>query len=204
MIKRYVLIISIMLLGITKSFSQDSEVAKVLMSEISGSYKGDIKDGLANGKGTAKGEDTYSGEFKNGLPDGKGKYSYKNGNTFTGFWKNGLKNGKGTFNYSVNGTSYTQKGYWVNGDYSGPNNPEESYTVSRTAYIDSYTIQKLEGNENNITLSILCGESKYVPQNFRIETSSGVWQTRGKNVFINNYTYPINCEIYFNYCRRNG
>lgn len=197
MIKKYGLLISILLLTITKSLSQETESPKVLMTEISGTYKGEVKDGLANGKGTAKGEDTYSGEFKNGLPEGKGKYTYKNGNTFTGFWSNGLKNGKGEFKYSINGSAFTQKGYWANGDYSGPNDPGEPYTVSKSTYIDSYTIKKIPGTENNITFSVLCGESKYVPENFQIETSSGSWQTRGKNLFINNYTYPISCEVSF-------
>lgn len=192
----YLLLLSFLNTGF--GYSQQTDSIKVLLPEISKIYKGDSKNGLADGKGVAKGEeDTYSGEFKNGLPDGKGKYTYKNGNTYAGFWKDGYKNGKGEFKYSVNGSSFTQKGYWIDGDYSGPTDPGEPYAVSRMAYIDSYTIKKMNGNENSISLTVLSGESKYVPQNFRIETSSGGWQTRGKSLFINNYTYPINCEVSF-------
>ena len=43
---------------------------KVLMKEISGSYSGECKKGLADGKGEAKGVDRYIGAFKKGLPDG--------------------------------------------------------------------------------------------------------------------------------------
>ena len=197
MIKKYVFVISLIFIGITKLFSQEIDSTKVLMSKISRSYKGETKDGLADGKGTAIGEDTYTGGFKTGLPDGKGKYTYKNGNTYTGFWSNGQKNGKGVFNYSINGTNFTQKGYWVNGDYSGLDNPNNFYNVSNMIYIESYTINKLEGNENNILLSVMNGEIKYVPSNFDIKISSGQWQSRGKDLFINNYTYPINCEIHF-------
>lgn len=192
------MLISFIFIGfISNTYAQEIDSTSVLLPEITGNYKGDIKDKLANGKGTAKGEDTYSGEFKNGLPDGKGKYTYKNGNTFTGYFKNGLKNGKGIFNYTINGTNYTQKGYWVSGNYSGPNNPDELYIATNISNIDSYTINKLNGEENNILISVLNGETKYIPVNLQIQTSSGQWQMRGKNIFINDYFYPINCEIYF-------
>jgi hypothetical protein len=182
----------------TNVFSQQADSIKVLMPEISKTYKGASKNGLADGKGVAKGdEDSYAGEFKNGLPHGKGKYTFKNGNTFTGLWKKGLKNGKGEFKYTVNGTSFTQKGYWLNGDYAGPNDPEALYSVTRMTYVDSYTITKTPNDENSIIISILCGDSKYVPENFQIEMSSGSWLTKGKNLFISNYSYPVNCDISF-------
>lgn len=47
---------------------------KVLDSDISGSYVGGCKDGLADGKGEARGRDSYVGEFKAGLPHGQGTY----------------------------------------------------------------------------------------------------------------------------------
>jgi hypothetical protein len=49
------------------------EECKVLMPEISGSYTGKCKKGLAQGKGLAIGTDTYEGRFLKGLPDGTGK-----------------------------------------------------------------------------------------------------------------------------------
>ena len=47
---------------------------KVLDSDIAGSYVGGCKDGLADGKGEARGRDSYVGEFKAGLPHGQGTY----------------------------------------------------------------------------------------------------------------------------------
>ncbi|WP_264521113.1 hypothetical protein [Flavobacterium sp. N1994] len=197
MLKKYSFLICFAFFGITTIYSQQIDSTKVLMSEIAKSYKGDTKDGLANGKGTAKGEDTYSGEFKNGLPDGKGKYIYKNGNTFSGFFSKGIKNGKGVFNYSINGTSYTQKGYWVNGDYVGTNNPEEFYDVSNMIGINSYSIKKLDDNQNTIQFSVTAGSMKYIPNNFHVNITTGQTFPQGKILKISNYVLPVNCEIYF-------
>ncbi|MCF6131852.1 hypothetical protein [Flavobacterium wongokense] len=167
------------------------------MSEISKSYKGDIKNGLAHGKGTAKGEDTYSGEFKNGLPDGKGKYTYKNGNTFSGYFSKGLKNGKGVFNFSLAGNAMTQKGYWVNGDYVGITDPAELYIVSNISGIESYSIKKVDDNSEGITFSVIKGGMKYVPSSFKIVPTSGQMMPQGKSLSITNYNLPVNCEVSF-------
>lgn len=78
------------------SYGQESEdKCKVLMEEISNSYQGECKDGLAHGNGIAKGIDIYQGKFKNGLPWGSGKYIWANGDYYDGRWKKGEKNGKG-------------------------------------------------------------------------------------------------------------
>jgi outer membrane lipoprotein-sorting protein len=197
MIKKYGLLISIVLFSITKTWAQDTETAKVLLAEISKSYKGDSKDGLANGKGTAKGVDTYTGEFKNGLPDGKGKYTYENGNVYNGYFTEGLKNGKGVFTFSIGGNTITQKGYWVKGDYVGINNPEELYIVSNQSGIESYSITKVEDSGNDITFSVISGGTKYVPRDFTIHTTSGQRLAEGKTLLITNYNLPVNCEISF-------
>lgn len=197
MIRKSALLIGILMLVFSNSFAQEGVPVKVLMKEISGSYKGDLKDGLAHGKGTAKGEDTYSGEFKNGLPDGKGKYTYSNGNNFTGYFSKGLKNGKGVFNFNLGGNAMTQKGYWVNDDYVGTTNPEEIYIVSNQVGIDSYSIKKIDDNEEEIIFSISRNGMKYVPSNFNIQSTSGQLLTQGKSLSITNYNLPVNCEISF-------
>ena len=40
---------------------------------------------------------TYEGEFKNGLKDGKGTMNYKNEYAYEGDWKEGKREGKGTY-----------------------------------------------------------------------------------------------------------
>lgn len=197
MVKKYGFLICFVLIGFSNVFSQQIDSTKVLMSEISKSYKGKSKNGLADGKGTAKGEDSYTGEFKNGLPDGKGKYTYKNGNNFTGYFSEGLKNGKGTFNYSINGNWFSQKGYWVKGDYVGTTNPDEFYVVSNITGIESYSIKKLDENKDVILLSITSGSRKFVPANFNIKTTSGQLYSQGNSLQINNYNLPVNCEVDF-------
>lgn len=197
MIKKFSFLICFVFFAIINIYSQQIDSTKVLMSEISKSYKGDNKAGLANGKGTAKGVDTFTGEFKNGLPDGKGKYTYENGNNFSGYFTKGLKNGKGVFNYSINGQSFTQKGYWVNGEYVGNTNPEELYNVSNISGIESYTITKVQDSGLGITFSITGGGIKYVPSDFSINTTSGQVMSQGKSLLITNYNLPVNCEIRF-------
>ena len=59
------------------------------------SYTGVCKDGLAHGKGIAKGLDEYNGSFKKGLPDGYGEYMWSNGDTYKGRWKAGKRSGQG-------------------------------------------------------------------------------------------------------------
>jgi len=43
-----------------------------MVPALQGTYDGGCKNGMAQGKGTARGTDTYMGFFKNGLPNGKG------------------------------------------------------------------------------------------------------------------------------------
>lgn len=62
-------------LGIVSGTSAQAN-CKVNDPDIAQSYVGDCVNGLAHGKGTAKGRDTYVGEFKNGLPDGQGTYTW--------------------------------------------------------------------------------------------------------------------------------
>ena len=84
-------------------FSQDAG-CKVTLPSISGTYSGQCKKGLANGKGIAQGIDRYEGQFSNGMPDGKGTYTWASGITYKGQFENGLMEGKGEMIYS------TQKG----------------------------------------------------------------------------------------------
>ena len=107
-----------------------------------GSYKGELKDGYAHGKGTltytngdiyigemrlnslwGKGTLTqasgakYVGEFINNTKEGTGTYTYVNGNKYVGEWKNDKKHGNGTFTYS-DGDKYEGgwKDDWIYGE----------------------------------------------------------------------------------------
>ena len=81
-------------------------------------YKGEIKDGLPNGKGIGFNSYgfEYNGEWLNGLPHGKGKETRNDGSTYDGDWSGGIPNGKGIQILS-NGSTY--EGDWVNGKFNG-------------------------------------------------------------------------------------
>lgn len=171
---------------------------RVLAGKISGTYSGKCLNGLANGKGKSAGEDTYTGNFKDGLPDGKGKYTFKNGDIFQGYWKNGQKNGKGKFDYTLNGKKYTLTGYWKMDEFAGTTNPDISYRVTSSSGINNYKVEKNEAageNESEITISVRSAFTDYIPQDLKIENSSGQLLPRGKKFGINQYFCPFHCEI---------
>lgn len=90
---------------------------KVNDSDISDEYIGSCVNGLAHGKGKAKGRDTYEGEFKQGNKHGKGTYIWAaNGNKYEGDWLNAKRHGKGTETWS-NGQKYI--GDYVEGIRTG-------------------------------------------------------------------------------------
>jgi hypothetical protein len=190
----FILLASIIQYSVSQQ--QDSSCI-VLMTEISGIYNGDCRNGLAHGKGTAIGEDKYEGRFINGLPDGKGKYTYKNGNEYNGYWKNGLKNGKGNFTYSLNGVQTVLKGYWLDDEYKGITDPDEFYRITAASGIETYYIKKLEGDQERTEISFERVMAKYIPSDLQISVSSGIMNRLNKKIIISNYTYPMNCSLSF-------
>ena len=121
LITQLILVVPIILLVlINLSIAQDN--CKVLLDAIAGQYEGDCRKGLAEGKGTAKGEDMYVGAFKKGLPHGVGKYTWANGDIYEGEFKKGLKEGKGSMSILLpDGQATEQTGYWSNDKYMGEN-----------------------------------------------------------------------------------
>lgn len=169
----------------------------MLLKEISGSYKGECLEGLAEGKGRAKGDDVYEGSFHKGLPEGKGEYTYKNGSVYSGEWKNGLKHGKGKFKYEINGKSTTLAGYWVDGDYKGPQEPEEDYRVTNKTAIDQYMIKRVDSHENVVEISFEQLMNKYVPHDLSVTVTSGNYQQQNQKMVLMNYTLPLECGIHY-------
>jgi len=197
MTKRFQIVIAILSLSTAYAFAQQNDSCIVMLKEISGIYDGQCKDGLANGKGTSKAEDTYTGMFKNGLPDGRGKYTFRNGDIFDGYWTNGLKNGPGKFSYTLNGQKMILKGYWKNGDYVGISNPDEYYRITNHTGIESYSIKKIEDNGVQIKILFVGAMTKYVPTGLTVTSSSGNIHKENKNFSIYDFVCPNNCSIHF-------
>lgn len=184
--------------ALIQALNAQTETCQVLLDKISKEYKGDCKNGLANGKGKATGEDVYIGSFKNGLPDGNGKYIFKNGDIYQGSWKEGKKDGKGKFTFSINGNKQILVGYWKNDEYAGINEPDISYRVISVIGLMDYKINenvKPVENEDEISFSIKSAFTDFMPSDLKLEKSSGqIFQT-GKRFGINHYSYPLHCEV---------
>ncbi|MHC1775483.1 MAG: hypothetical protein AB9834_08730 [Lentimicrobium sp.] len=189
---------TIVALFLVCSINAQTDSCRVLAGKISGTYTGKCLNGLANGKGKSSGEDTYTGNFKDGLPDGKGKYLFKNGDIYEGYWKSGQKDGKGKFEYTLNGKKYTLTGYWEKDEFAGTTNPDISYRVTSASGINNYKVEKNEAageNNNEITISVRSAFTDYIPQDLKIENSSGKVLRSGKKIGISQYYCPLHCEI---------
>jgi len=141
------------------------------MKEISGSYSGECKKGLADGKGEAKGVDRYIGAFKKGLPDGNGTYIWHTDQTYSGEWKRGLRDGKGKYTNKYMGRDSTISGIWREDKYIGETDIETYIieyrnSIGRVSCIKigdrpyvKYVFSRNGGPSNNISNLLLQGNS---------------------------------------------
>ena len=95
-----------------------SHDCRVRDAYLRGAYEGDCDERteLAQGKGEAKGADTYVGDFAKGRPDGKGVYTWESGARLDGSFKEGKAHGQGVY-VSAKGVRY--EGQFVNGRLAG-------------------------------------------------------------------------------------
>lgn len=136
--------------------------------------------------------------MKDSLPDGKGKYLFKNRDYFQGYWEKGQKDGKGEFEYTLAGKKYTLTGYWIKDEFVGTTNPEISYRVTSSSGINKCKVEKnkaVSENDNAITILVHSVFTDYIPQDLKIEHSSGQLFQRVKKHLINQYFYLLYCEI---------
>jgi hypothetical protein len=77
---------------------------KALDPEIAGAYKGDCRNGLANGYGEATGSAAaYRGEFRDGRKNGKGVKQWTNGDRYEGSFADDRKEGDGVYTWGPGG-----------------------------------------------------------------------------------------------------
>ena len=188
-------LVGLLILSVFIGSNLAAQECKVLKAEISASYQGECKNGLANGKGVAKGQDSYEGEFSKGLPDGTGTYVWANGAIYKGKWRKGMRDGKGTYKWhTVKGDS-TLVGVWRQDKYDGTG--ITPYHVSQNESISRYSINKGIGKENIIVIKVMRGGTPLSNIPLTFSMTSGSDYTNGPYHEIKNWTTPFDMRITF-------
>ena len=153
-------------------YSQNTTDCKVLITELSGDYKGDCKKGLANGMGEAKGTDRYVGSFKKGYPHGKGVYYYSSGAVYEGSFINGKRQGQGKLSFTVDGELITEDGIWEQDNYKGKK-PEPPYEITLKQNISRYSFLKTKDPRDMIMIKVTRNGTVIYPENLSLGGNSG-------------------------------
>lgn len=124
----------------------------VLKKELTGNYDGQLKRGLANGKGIAIGIDSYTGRFSKGLPEGEGTYSFANGDVYKGSFSKGLFSGKGILAIKRAEGDSIVKGYWEDGKYVGEKLIPPYEISNKTGSVNPSIIRSGDGNKVEIAV----------------------------------------------------
>lgn len=84
---------------------------RVLDPELQGFYAGPCVNGLAQGRGVARGSAEYAGEFKAGMKHGKGAKTWPNGDRYEGDFVEDRRQGRGVYTWG--------RGPWEGERYEG-------------------------------------------------------------------------------------
>jgi len=168
---------------------------KVLIPALDGEYEGKCKNGLAHGKGVARGIDTFTGTFRNGLPHGKGRYEWSTGEVYDGDWKNGLRDGEGQFIFTISGQDTTLAGLWENDKYIGPK-PEKP-TIIRKINIERVSFYR-QGDGAEVMMEFyLSSNLNSTIEDLSIVGSSGSEFSIGRTVGFQNIQFPFKCNVIY-------
>ena len=188
-----VLMIVVLFSGI-RVFAQESE-CKVLLPEISGTYTGQCKNGLANGKGISQGADRYEGQFVKGLPDGKGTYTSSTGSVYKGQWNKGLKDGEGEMTYFLLRGDSVVTGYWKKDKYTGKDFIPP-FLVTRKEGVLTSSFRKINEEGNDVIVRFLMGgQINARLSGFTLANSSGSQYKSGPKQGIENIIFPFELKI---------
>jgi hypothetical protein len=168
---------------------------KVLVPALDGDYDGKCKNGLAHGKGVARGIDTYTGTFRKGIPHGKGKYEWSTGEFYEGDWRNGLREGEGVYVFKINERDTTLAGLWEQDKYMGPK-PEKP-KIMQKYNIDRVTFYR-QGDGGKVELEFyLAGAVNGSIENLSLVGSSGSEFSMGRTVGFQNVEFPFECKVIY-------
>ncbi|MEI6059358.1 MAG: hypothetical protein WCR72_01555 [Bacteroidota bacterium] len=167
---------------------------KVLKPEITGTYEGKCKNGLAHGKGVATGTDRYEGQFLKGLPNGYGTYTWAGGNVYTGEWIDGMRHGIGKYTVKTSTGDSVQNGLWQKDIYSGPK-PRNPYVTDKTG-VSRYDFQKNQTSMNRVLLDItVSGTHNQQLSNVLMSSSSGTETKLGNLTGYDFVVFPVTIKI---------
>jgi hypothetical protein len=171
-------------------YSQSDE-CKVLKPEISGTYQGGCKKGLAQGKGVARGTDSYEGQFDKGLPSGKGTYKWASGAYYEGQWKKGLREGEGRMVYPDSVVT----GLWTKDKYMGKR-MIPAYNIITSMSVSRFSIAKSADNNPGVKIRIMQGGSDNVSiEDLSLAYDSGS-EYRNMNYYgIQNVIFPVGVKV---------
>ncbi len=177
-----------------QALAQQSDCV-VKLPAISKEYSGGCKKGLANGKGFAKGVDSYKGQFSKGLPHGKGTYTWADGTTFKGRWVNGKRDGKGTLVYKIAGKDSVVTGYWKGNNYLGEK-IALPYKIDRKYNVTRYSINKASDANNVIRIKLFkSGHYNTDIENFTLVYDNGDEYELGNMMGIQNIIFPVSVKV---------
>lgn len=195
---KYLIVIAFLLVFINEVKSQN---CKVLLKTINSSYTGDCKKGKAEGKGIAKGTDTYKGEFKKGLPNGMGVYTWSNGNEYNGEFKKGKKEGQGVLVYKRSITKDSiVKGFWKKDQYIGMfKKPYKKLDKSQN--VNAISLNKAQDDIKSLRFYLKVDQKQILNPAVNVIVHSGQYQSQINNtnfVELTNVSFPIKLKVYFN------
>jgi len=188
------LLINILALTTVTLYSQEKCV--VLKPEISGTYTGKCKNGLANGKGIAVGTDRYEGFFVKGLPQGDGTYTWSTGETYSGEWVEGMRHGIGKYTSTIDGKTVVSDGVWQKDQYAGPKPPKPN--VVYNSGVDRYNFQKKNTTKSRVLIDFYqSGTRNLGISNLDISTSSGAETKLGQSVGYDYIVFPVTIKLMY-------
>ncbi len=196
MIRRNKILISALAFAFTLSVYHtraQEQSCRVLLPNISGTYSGDCKNGLADGRGTAQGVDKYYGQFDKGLPEGKGTYTWADGSYYEGQWKQGMREGKGKMVYKDS----TITGYWRTDKYIGQK-LVAPYKITRSISVTRYSISKVPGTNNFIRIKFMRGGLENADiSDLSLAYSSGDEYRIGPSYGLQHCQFPLDIIVRF-------
>jgi hypothetical protein len=164
---------------------------KVIKSEISGTYEGGCKNGLAHGKGIAQGIDRYEGGFVKGLPSGKGTYRWASGIYYEGEWRKGLKDGEGKMVYPDSIVT----GLWKEDNYMGKK-AIAPYKIISSMSVSRYTFVRSASKSDGIKIRLMqAGNDNVSVEDFSLAYDSGSEYRSGNYYGIENVRYPLTVKV---------